>query len=254
MASDLEVSHLWVKYGSRLVLEDVCLRCGRGQIVGLLGANGSGKSTLLKSVLGLVPRAAGGVTLDGQPLREPRVKMRVAYVPQRGEVDWSFPINVEEVVLLGCQGRLGLCGRPSAADRAAANVALDRLDIACLRRTQIGELSGGQQQRVFLARALAQHADTLLLDEPLTGLDVGTQAVVLCLLDELRAGGQSIIIATHDLAEAEQLCDQLCLIQRRVIAFGPPADVLSAQSLAQTYRSGIVQRMTWTDSADALPV
>ncbi|MBO0884882.1 MAG: metal ABC transporter ATP-binding protein, partial [Mycobacterium sp.] len=158
-----------VAYGSRLVLEDVCLQCGRGQIVGLLGPNGSGKSTLLKSVLGLVLRTRGTVTLDGRPLQGPSMKARVAYVPQRNDVDWNFPINVEQVVLLGCQGRLGLCGRPGPADRAATRAALERVQMSGYRRTQVGELSGGQQQRMFLARALAQGGDTLLLDEPLTG-------------------------------------------------------------------------------------
>src|SRR5690349_11013443 len=153
--SGLEVAHLSVTYGSRAVLEDVCMNCGRGQIVGLLGPNGSGKSTLLKSVLGLAPRVRGWVNLDGEPLQGARMKTRVAYVPQRNEVDWGFPINVEEVVLLGCQGRLRLCGRPGPADRAAAVAALERMDMASFRRAQIGELSGGQQQRVFLARAIA---------------------------------------------------------------------------------------------------
>lgn len=231
----LEIAHLSVAYGARLVLEDVCLQCRRAQIVGLLGPNGSGKSTLLKSVLGLVARIGGEVTLDGAPVQGPQMKSRVAYVPQRSEVDWGFPINVEEVVLLGCQGRLGLCGRPGPADRAAAWAALERMEMSRYRRTQIGELSGGQQQRVFLARALAQRSDTLLLDEPLTGLDSATRAVVLGLLDELRNQGQSIVMATHDVAEAAQLCDQLCLIQRRVIAFGPPAEVLSARTVAATY-------------------
>jgi ABC-type Mn2+/Zn2+ transport system ATPase subunit len=245
--SGLEVAHLSVTYGSRAVLEDVCLKCGRGQIVGLLGPNGSGKSTFLKSVVGLAPRVRGWVTLDGEPLQGARMKTRVAYVPQRNDVDWGFPINVEEVVLLGCQGRLRLCGRPGPADRAAAVAALERMDMASFRRAQIGELSGGQQQRVFLARAIAQGGDTLLLDEPLTGLDAGTQAVVLGVLDELRAEGQSIVIATHDLAEAAHLCDELCLIQRRVIAFGPPAEVLIGPVLAETY--GVRAMLTDSDLA-----
>jgi ABC-type Mn2+/Zn2+ transport system ATPase subunit len=159
----------------------------------------------------------------------------VAYIPQRSDVDWSFPINVEEVVLLGCQGRLGLCGRPRATDRAAAWAALERLGISRQRRVPIGELSGGQQQRVFLARALAQDGDTLLLDEPLTGLDAETHAVVLGVLDELRQAGHTIILATHDLAEAAQRCDRLCLIQRRVIACGPAREVLTQPLLGATY-------------------
>lgn len=237
VSSGLQLVNLTVAYGSRIVLEDVCLTCGRGQILGLLGPNGSGKSTLLKSVLGLAPKVHGDVTIDGEPVHGARMKTRLAYVPQRNEVDWTFPINVEEVVLLGCQGRLGLCGRPGPAERAAAVAALERMDMAGLRHTQIGELSGGQQQRVFLARALAQGGDTLLLDEPLTGLDASTRVVVLGLLDELRRHGQTIVIATHDLTEAADLCDDVCLLQRRVIAFGPPAHVLTPTNLAEAYFS-----------------
>src|SRR6202165_535125 len=195
-SSGLEIFNLSVAYGSRLALDDVCLCCHRGEIVGLLGPNGSGKSTLLKSVLNLVPKLRGTVTLDGQPVDTRQQKVRVAYVPQRNDVVWDFPINVEEVVLLGCQGRLGLCGRPGNAERAAAHAALERMDMSDYRRVQIGELSGGQQQRVFLARALAQGCGTLLLEQPFTGVDATTQEVVLGLLNELRASSHSVIIAT----------------------------------------------------------
>jgi ABC-type Mn2+/Zn2+ transport system ATPase subunit len=234
-SSGLEIANLRVAYGSRLALDDVCLCCRRGEIVGLLGPNGSGKSTLLKSVLSLVPKLSGAVNLDGQPLEGARQKIRVAYVPQRNDVVWDFPINVEEVVLLGCQGRLGLCGRPGTAERAAAHAALERMDMSDYRRVQIGELSGGQQQRVFLARALAQGCDTLLLDEPLSGVDATTQEVVLGLLAELRASGRSVIIATHDLSQAARLCDELCLLHQRVVACGPPDRILNPTTLTSTY-------------------
>jgi ABC-type Mn2+/Zn2+ transport system ATPase subunit len=231
----LEIANLSVAYGSRLALDDVCLCCRRGDIVGLLGPNGSGKSTLLKSVLSLVPKLSGAVNLDGQPLKGTQQKVRVAYVPQRNDVDWDFPISVEDVVLLGCQGRLGLCGRPGAAERAATDAALERMDLGHYRRAQIGELSGGQQQRVFLARALAQGGDTLLLDEPLTGVDVGTEAVVLHVLDELRRSGHVVVIATHDLPQAARLCDELCLLHERVVACGPPERILNPTTLKSTY-------------------
>jgi ABC-type Mn2+/Zn2+ transport system ATPase subunit len=138
-------------------------------------------------------------------------------------------------LLLGCQGRLGLCGRPGAIERAAAYAALERMDMGNCRRAQIGELSGGQQQRVFLARALAQACDTLLLDEPLTGVDAITQKVVLRMLEELRADGRSVLVATHDLAQAAHLCDELCLLHQRVVACGPPGRVLNPSALASTY-------------------
>jgi ABC-type Mn2+/Zn2+ transport system ATPase subunit len=219
-----------------------------GQIVGLLGPNGCGKSTLLKAIVGLVPRLRGEIRLDEAPLDRASLA-RVAYVPQRNEVDWSFPITVEEVVLLGRQGRLGLFGRPGPADRRAASEALERLGMDGARRAQIGELSGGQQQRVFLARALAQQGEVLLLDEPLTGVDTTTQEVVLQLLADLRRAGQVIVMATHDLAQAAETCDRLCLLNGRVVAFGPPAEALTAEHLAATYGGGGVLRLPGADGA-----
>jgi ABC-type Mn2+/Zn2+ transport system ATPase subunit len=231
--SGLEIANLSVAYGTRLALDDICLCCRRGEMVGLLGPNGSGKSTLLKSVLDLVPKLSGTVSLDGQSLEGVQQKVRVAYVPQHNDVDWDFPISVEEVVLLGCQGRLGLCGRPGAAERRATDAAIERMDMQKYRHAQIGELSGGQQQRVFLARALAQGGDTLLLDEPLTGVDAGTEAAVLGLLNDLRRDGHVIVIATHDLPQAARLCDELCFVHQRVVACGPPDQVLGVTGAMQ---------------------
>lgn len=231
----LEIEALSVRYGTRVALANVCLCCRRGEMVGLLGPNGSGKSTLLKSVLGLVPESAGHVSLDGERLTGPRMKARVGYVPQRNDVDWDFPINVEDVVLMGCQGRLGLFGRPGRVERAATYAALERMRMATHRRAQIGELSGGQQQRVFLARALAQGGDTLLLDEPLSGVDANTQDEVLDVLDELRGAGYAIVMATHDLPLAARVCDEVCLLGNRVVACGPPASVLTPAALTATF-------------------
>ena len=207
VSTGLQIENLTVTYARRPVLEQVCLSCERCQIVGLLGPNGSGKSTLLKSIVGLVPKTSGRVSLDGVDLQGGRSKARVAYVPQRSDVDWGFPINVEDVVLLGCQGRLGLYRRAGPAERAAAWAALERVEMSSHRHAQIGELSGGQQQRVFLARALAQGGDALLLDEPLTGLDRRTRELLLGVLDELRRGGHAIMLTTHDPFQAEHLCD-----------------------------------------------
>jgi ABC-type Mn2+/Zn2+ transport system ATPase subunit len=175
------------------------------------------------------------VCSDGEAIDTRRAKARVAYVPQRNEVDWDFPISVEEVVLLGRQGRLGLLGRPGPAQRAAAAAALERMNMTDFRRAQIGELSGGQQQRVFLARALAQGGDTLLLEEPLCGVDSVTQQVVVDLMDELRRAGHSIVIATHDLPQAAHVCDEVCLLCTRMVAFGQPNAVLNERNLATTY-------------------
>jgi ABC-type Mn2+/Zn2+ transport system ATPase subunit len=250
--SGLEIANLSVAYGSRLALDNVCLCCRRGEIVGLLGPNGSGKSTLLKSVLHLVPKLSGTVNLDGKPLEGAQQKVRVSYVPQRNDVDWDFPISVEEVVLLGCQGRLGLCGRPGGAERAATDAALERMDMGRYRRAQIGELSGGQQQRVFLARALAQGGDTLLLDEPLAGVDAPTQEVILGLLDELRGNGRSVIIATHDLPQAARLCDELCLLHQRVVACGPPERILNPTTLKSTYGAHAILDLAGYDALVAI--
>ena len=236
--SGLVVRDLSVSYDSRQVLDEVSVACPHGEILGLLGPNGAGKSTLLKAVVGLVPRRGGSVELDGIPLGHPGASLtRLAYVPQRNDVDWDFPLAVEDVVLLGRQGRLGLLGRPGRADRQAAQAALERLGMDGRRRTLIGELSGGQQQRVFLARALAQEGEVLLLDEPLTGVDATTQAVVLDLLRDLRDQGMAIVVSTHDLAEAAEVCDKLCLLNGRVMAFGPPREVLTADALVRTYGS-----------------
>jgi anchored repeat-type ABC transporter ATP-binding subunit len=233
-ASGLQVEELTVAYGSRVALDRVSLACAPGEIVGLLGPNGSGKSTLLKSILGLIPAASGTIRLDGQPLDRKR-RSQIAYTPQRNEVDWTFPITVEEVAVLGRQGRRGLFGRPDRDDWRIARAALDRLSLSDLRRRPIGELSGGQQQRVFLARALAQEGSILLLDEPLTGVDAQTQAVVLDLITDLRRQGTGVLMTTHDLVQAAQVCDRVSLLNRRVIASGPPDEVLEPRVLMETY-------------------
>ena len=204
----------------------------RGGIVGLLGTNGSGKSTLLKAVLDLVPRRGGAITLDGEPIDD--VGGRIAfYAPaQRGRL--GLPITVEEVVVLGRQAGRGLLWRPGRSDWQIGRDALERLGISELRRRQIGELSGGQQQRVFLARALAQEGDVLLLDEPLTGVDAQTQGVVLELVANLRRDGQAIVMTTHDLVQAAELCDRVYLLNGRVVASGVPAHVLTPRALVET--------------------
>lgn len=245
----LTVEQLRVAYGRRVVLDGVSVCCPRGELLGLLGPNGSGKSTLLKAILGLVPRLNGRVLLNGSPL-DRAVRARVAYTPQRGDVDWDFPITVEEVVLLGRQGRLGLFGRPGPGDRKIALEALERLGMLDSRRAQIGELSGGQQQRVFLARSLAQGGDVMLLDEPLTGVDESTKAVVVDLLDDLRRANQVIVMATHDLAHAAEICDRLCLLNGHVVAQGSPTEALTPVTLAEAWGGSSARRLN-LDFGDA---
>ena len=248
----LRTSGLSVAYGQRLVLDAVSTGCAFGEIVGLLGPNGSGKTTLLKAMLGLVPLVSGSVTLDGEPLDRSKRPL-IAYVPQRNEVDWDFPITVEEVVVLGRQGQRGLFRGPGRADWQKARDALTRLDITDLRHRPIGELSGGQQQRVFLARALAQEGQLWLLDEPLTGVDVQTQAVVLELIAELRQQGKAILMTTHDLAQAAELCDRVCLLNQRVIADGPPQEVLTPRTLMEAYGGSEVLRISEGGEVVGLP-
>ena len=188
-----------VAYDRRVVLRDVSGDIARGQVVGIIGPNGGGKSTLLKAIAGIVPLAGGSVTLFGAPVAKAR--KRIACVPQREVVDWDFPVSVRDVVLMGRYPHMGLLGRASQKDHVAVEEALRRVDMADYATAQIGRLSGGQQQRVFIARALAQEAELLLLDEPMTGVDAPTQELVLEVIEEERRRGKLILMATHDLPD-----------------------------------------------------
>jgi len=251
-APSLQIDEVTVRYGARLALDCASLTCQKGEIVGLLGPNGAGKSTLLKAVLGLAPKESGSITLDGAPV-DRQSRARIAYAPQSTEVDWTFPITVEEVVVLGRQARHGLFGGPNRADWRIAREALDRLGMAAMQRRQIGELSGGARQRAFLARAIAQEGDLLLLDEPLTGVDAQTQAVVLDVIDELRRQGRTILVTTHDLVRAAELCDCVCLLNTRVVASGAPGEVLTPRMLLETYGGGEVLRLVDNTEFVGLP-
>jgi len=220
-------------YGAAPVLEQVDLTIAPGTLVGVIGPNGSGKSTLLKAILGLAPQRSGTVLLDDRPLAEQRE--RIAYVPQREAVDWSFPISAEQVVMMGRYPQVGWLRLPGAADRAAVRVALERVALGDLGASQIGALSGGQQQRVFLARALVQEASVMLLDEPMTGVDQTTEQLIVNLLRELRDAGTTILHATHDLETAAETSDQLCFVNRRVVAYGPPAETFTPPNLHATF-------------------
>jgi manganese/zinc/iron transport system ATP- binding protein len=220
-------------YGGAPAVDSVTLHVAPGDFTAIVGPNGSGKSTLLKAVLGLVPRVRGSVTLDGRPVA--RVRRRVAYVPQREAVDWSFPINAEQVVMMGRFPHIGWVLAPSSRDRQAVAEALERVGMSDLRQRQIGSLSGGQQQRIFLARALVQEASVLLLDEPLTGVDATTQQVIVALMGELRSAGTTILQATHDLETAADVSDLLCFVNRRVLAFGTPDETFNEHTLHVTF-------------------
>ncbi|MBE0008630.1 MULTISPECIES: metal ABC transporter ATP-binding protein [unclassified Arthrobacter] len=231
----LSVSGLSVSYNEVRALIDVDLTVERARICGLIGVNGSGKSTLFKCLMGLVQPSVGTVALFGKDHRTARRTNLVAYVPQSEDVDWTFPLSVQDVVLMGRYGRMGPSRRASRADRDAVDEALDRVGLTAQRGRQIGELSGGQKKRAFVARSIAQDAQLLLLDEPFAGVDKSSEATLISLLQELRDEGRTALISTHDLAGIPELCDEAVLLHNRVLAHGPPAEVLTHEKLALAF-------------------
>ncbi|HEX7172305.1 MAG TPA: metal ABC transporter ATP-binding protein [Candidatus Limnocylindria bacterium] len=230
-APTLQLRGLAAGYDDRWALSGVDLDVPPGRLVGVIGPNGSGKSTLLRAILGLVPHRAGTVAMDGRAID----RRRIAYVPQRELVDWSFPISAGQVVMMGRYPGIGPVVGPRPADRAAVAGALERLGMADLAHRQIGALSGGQQQRVFLARALVQEADILLLDEPMTGVDLGTEETIGALMRELCDAGTTVMYATHDLETAADVSDLLCFVNGRVVAYGPPKETFTPHVLHETF-------------------
>jgi ABC-type Mn2+/Zn2+ transport system ATPase subunit len=231
----LDAQNVSIGYGDRTVLRDLSFAVPHGARVAVVGPNGAGKSTLFKAIVGLLPLQSGRVFVHGLPLGNH--KDCVAYVPQREEVDWRFPVTVSDVVMMGRYDRMGWIGGVSPSDREAVSRSLAQMGIAHLARQSIGDLSGGEQQRVFLARALAQEPHILLMDEPFTGVDVPTQESTLGLLDDLRAEDVTAMIATHDLAIAARKFDLILLLNHRLIAFGPPAEVMKHEHIAEAFGS-----------------
>jgi manganese/zinc/iron transport system ATP- binding protein len=229
----VSVRDLTVAYGEAPALWDVDLDLPEGVLAAVVGPNGAGKSTLLKAVLGLVPLGAGQVRVFGRPFDD--VRRRVAYVPQRSAVDWDFPTDVLDVVLMGTYPRLGWLRRPGRRERELALASLDRMGMADLARRQIGELSGGQQQRVFLERALAQEADLFLLDEPLAGVDAPTEETVLRLLTDLQAEGKTVVLVHHDLETVRERFDWGVLLNVRLVSSGPVAEAMVAEAVVRAY-------------------
>jgi manganese/zinc/iron transport system ATP- binding protein len=229
----LEFHDVTVAYGRRPVLWNVDLAIDAPGLFGIIGPNGAGKSTLLKAALGLVPLAGGEVRFFGRPLDE--VRRRIGYVPQRGTVDWGFPVTAMDVVLMGTYPRLGWFRRPGRRERECGRECLARVGLADLADRQIGRLSGGQQQRVFLARALAQEADLYLLDEPMAGVDARSQEQIFRVLAALRAEGKLVVVVHHDLRAAAEWFDAVALVDMRLIAAGPTATVLTPDNLRRTY-------------------
>jgi manganese/iron transport system ATP-binding protein len=229
----IEVRHLTVSYGARPALLDVSLAIESDQLVGVIGPNGSGKSTLIKAILGFVRPDVGDVLICGRDVQ--KAKGLVAYVPQRGAVDWDFPITVREVALMGRYQSIPWHRNPGRTDREAAMEALEMVRMGEFADRQIGQLSGGQQQRVFLARALAQGSDILLLDEPFAGVDAATERAILDVLERAKSSGKTLVVVHHDLATAAEYFDKLVLLKQRLYAYGPPRAVLREDLLSQVY-------------------
>ncbi len=229
----VEVRDLWAGYDNHAALEGVNFTIEPGCLAGLVGPNGSGKSTLLKVMLGLHKPWSGEVRIFGHAERPGHG--HVGYTPQSELVDWAFPVTVRDVVLMGRYGRLGLLRRPGRTDRELAMAALERVHLADRASRLIGQLSGGEQRRALIARALAQEADLLLLDEPLAGLDATAQHDLLQLLEELRREGKTLFVATHDLSCVAADFDHAVLLNRRVVAFGRPVDVFTEEALSAAF-------------------
>jgi len=229
----LEVHDLTVSYHRRPVLWNVDLAVPTGKLVGIVGPNGAGKSTLIKAIMGLIPVSSGWVQVFGSPIEKQR--RRVAYVPQRESVDWTFPVTAIDVVLMGRYGHVPWWRRVGRRDREIARRSLAKVGMLPFAARQISNLSGGQQQRVFLARALAQQSDLYLMDEPFSGVDAATEAAIMTLLQELRSAGKTVLVVHHDLQTAQQYFDMLILLNMRLVAFGPTENVFTPELLQQTY-------------------
>ncbi len=239
----LEVIGLTVSYQHMPVLRHVSVATWSGEIVAVIGPNGAGKSTFLKAILGLVPIDAGVIRVLGQPWKESR--RRMAYVPQTDSADWDFPVTVREVVLMGRYGALGLFGRPSRRDGELVRQCLETVGMESYADRHIRQLSGGQQQRVFLARALAQQAEVLLLDEPFTGVDARTEAAIFELMSGFARAGKTLLVVLHNLQILDRF-DRVLMLNQQVMGYGPPGEVVTDEHLRRTYGG----RMSFVDEAE----
>ena len=243
----LDIQNLSVRYDGRQALENITFHLQQGERVAVVGPNGAGKSTLFKVVSGVLPPSAGEVKIFGT---RPRGHVCIAYIPQRSQVDWNFPVNVADVVMMGRSAKLGPLSWPHKKDWEQVRRALETVDLSNLASRQISQLSGGQQQRMFIARALAQEAELMLMDEPLTGLDTPAQEGLLDLLDTLQDQNVTVMVATHDLEQASRHFDRILLLNHRMVAFGLPNEVLQTKNLLIAYGG----RLRSTSGEDILSV
>lgn len=238
----IEVKNVTVEYNGQTAIVDVSLKIPRGAICGLVGMNGAGKSTLFNALMGFVTPNKGEILIESTPLREAQKKGLVAYVPQSEDVDWNFPITVEEVVMMGRYGYMGVLRNPSQKDHELVEKALQRVHMEDYRDRQIGQLSGGQRKRVFFARSLAQQAEIMLLDEPFAGVDAKTEAEITKVLLELKKEGKTIVISTHELTSLTEYCDHVILLKKTVVAFGKTEDVFTPENISHTFE-GMLHRL-----------
>jgi manganese/iron transport system ATP-binding protein len=244
----LEVRDVTVTYpNGNVALRDATFHLRGGTVCALVGVNGSGKSTLFKAIMGFLRPSRGEVRISGGDVAAAQKRNLVAYVPQAEEVDWSFPVSVWDVVMMGRYGYMNFLRIPRAEDRRVVEESLARVGMAEFRDRQIGELSGGQKKRVFLARALAQRGRVILLDEPFTGVDVGTETAIIELLRELRREGHLMLVSTHNLGSVPEFCDQVVLVNRTVLACGPTAEVFTEQNLLATF-GGVLRHFRFDES------
>lgn len=242
-SSAITVNQVTVTYrNGHTALRDATFQVPGGSIAALVGVNGSGKSTLFKALMGFVRLADGEISILQLPVNNALKQNLIAYVPQSEEVDWSFPVLVEDVVMMGRYGHMGWLRRPKAADRASVDAALARVDMLEYRHRQIGELSGGQKKRIFLARAIAQDGQVILLDEPFTGVDVKTEARIIALLRELRDEGRTMLVSTHNLGSVTEFCDYTVMIKGTVLASGPTDTTFTAENLELAF-SGVLRHV-----------
>jgi len=251
--SGLSVRNATVTYrNGHTALRDATFKIPAGTITALVGVNGSGKSTLFKAIMGFVGLAAGEITILGQPVNAALKKNVVAYVPQSEDIDWNFPVLVEDVVMMGRYGHMNMMRIARAADHEAVAAALARVGMSDFRKRQIGELSGGQKKRVFLARALAQDGPVILLDEPFTGVDVNTEDAIVKLLRSLRDEGRVMLVSTHNLGSVPEFCDRTVLLNRTVLAYGPTVEIFTQANLEKTF-GGVLRHFVLNEGESGRP-
>ncbi|WP_407637785.1 manganese/iron ABC transporter ATP-binding protein [Afifella pfennigii] len=252
-SSGIAVQDATVTYrNGHTALRSASFEIPTGTITALVGVNGSGKSTLFKAIMGFVPVAGGSISVLGGSVQQALKRNLIAYVPQSEEVDWNFPVLVEDVVMMGRYGRMNFLRQPRRADHQAVNQALERVGMTAFRKRQIGELSGGQRKRVFLARALAQDGRVILLDEPFTGVDVKTEEAIIALLRDLRAEGRVMLVSTHNLGSVPEFCDRAVLVKGTVLSYGRTEDIFTRANLERTF-GGVLRHFDLAETAEGRP-